>query len=52
MRVLMGWLGGVAKGRDEGEAACPWEPGGSSRGAKSLRPDLRTGNSEGRRTSY
>ena len=28
------------------------EPGGESRGAKSLRPDLRMANSEGGRTSY
>ena len=39
-------------GRAEREGACLWEPGGKSRGAKSLRPDLRTANSEGGRTSY
>ena len=41
---------GLGPGREGSGRAL--EPGGSSRGAKSLRPDLRTANSEDGRTSY
>ena len=38
--------------REGREAVRPLKPDGESRGAKSLRPDLRMANSEGGRTSY